>query len=69
MLSMLLCPREAEQKRVKELKKLAAAEKRAALEAAKLEKGKIRPTDMFRLCKDYTMFDDRGVPTHDAGMF
>ncbi|XP_014742802.1 PREDICTED: cysteine--tRNA ligase, cytoplasmic isoform X2 [Sturnus vulgaris] len=51
----------------KKRKKEEAARKKQQQEAAKLEKMKIPPHEMFKLELDkYSMFDENGFPTHDT---
>ena len=59
--------RELEDKRKKEQKKAEAAARRKADEAKKLAKGKTPPSELFAGSSDYSKYDERGVPTHDAG--
>eukprot|EP00947_MAST-08B_sp_MAST-8B-sp1_P000015 g15.t1 len=50
----------------KQKEKEEKAAKKAAEEAAKLEKMKIPPQEMFKADKAYSKFDDAGMPTHTA---
>lgn len=63
----LPCCRELEEKRKKEQKKAEAAARRQAEEAKKLAKGKTPPNELWSASEEYSQYDERGVPTHDAG--
>lgn len=53
----------ADQKAKQKAEKQKQAEEQERL---KREKAKIRPEDMFKGLSEYSKFDDKGIPTHDA---